>query len=221
MVGLSTRALLWRCFSQFIVFLYLFDQKTSLLVLIPSGAGVIVEAWKVKKAFRMTVSMENGIPRLTFRSASEAEEQTDGFDSEAMHYLVYLLLPICIGGSCYSLLYTSHKSWYSWIVQSAANGVYAFGFLFMLPQLFVNYKLKSVSHLPWRVFMYKAFNTFIDDLFAFIITMPTAHRMACFRDDVVFLIYLYQRYLYPVDKTRPNEYDGSVEVVSEESKKTK
>ena len=32
--------------------------------------------------------------------------------------------------------------------------------------------------------MYKAFNTFIDDLFAFIITMPTAHRVACFRDDV-------------------------------------
>ena len=40
--------------------------------------------------------------------------------------------------------------------------------------------------------MYKAFNTFINDLFAFIITMPTAHRVACFRDDVVFVIYLYQ-----------------------------
>ena len=43
---------------------------------------------------------------------------------------------------------------------------------------------------------------FSDDLFAFIITMPTAHRVACFRDDVVFLIYLYQRYLYPVDPNR-------------------
>lgn len=39
--------------------------------------------------------------------------------------------------------------------------------------------------------------------------MPTAHRLACFRDDVVFLIYLCQRYLYPVDKTRPNEYGES------------
>lgn len=38
--------------------------------------------------------------------------------------------------------------------------------------------------------MYKAFNTFIDDVFAFIITMPTAHRIACFRDDIVFVIYL-------------------------------
>jgi len=40
----------------------------------------------------------------------------------------------------------------------------------------------------------KAFNTFIDDVFAFIITMPTAHRLACFRDDIVFVIYLYQRW---------------------------
>ncbi|KAK2191461.1 hypothetical protein NP493_53g18025 [Ridgeia piscesae] len=39
--------------------------------------------------------------------------------------------------------------------ESKVNGVYAFGFLFMLPQLFVNYKLKSVAHLPWRAFMYK------------------------------------------------------------------
>lgn len=85
------------------------------------------------------------------------------------------------------------------------NGVYAFGFLFMLPQLFINYKLKSVAALPWRSFMYKAFNTFIDDIFAFIITMPTAHRLACFRDDIVFLIYLYQRWLYPVDKRRVDD----------------
>jgi hypothetical protein len=72
------------------------------------------------------------------------------------------------------------------------RGVYAFGFLFMLPQLFINYKLRGVAHLPWRAFMYKAFNTFIDDLFAF--TMTTAHRIACFRDDAVFLVYLYQRW---------------------------
>ena len=62
-----------------------------------------------------------------------------------------------------SLLYTPHKSWYSWTIQTTVNGVYAFGFLFMLPQLFLNYKLKSVAHLPWRAFMYKAFNTFIGE----------------------------------------------------------
>lgn len=59
--------------------------------------------------------------------------------------------------------------------------------------------------------MYKAFNTFIDDVFAFIIKMPTTHRIACFRDDIVFFCYLYQRYLYPVDKSRVNEFGFSAE----------
>ncbi|VDN33370.1 unnamed protein product [Cylicostephanus goldi] len=118
---------------------------------------------------------------IKFGAHSAEEQETDAFDNEAMKYLAWLMTPLCIGGAIYSLMYVPHKSWYSWVVESLANGVYAFGFLFMLPQLFVNYKLKSVAHLPWRAFMYKAFNTFIDDLFAFIIVMPTAHRVACFR----------------------------------------
>jgi len=36
--------------------------------------------------------------------------------------------------------------------------------------------------------------------------MPTVHRIACLRDDVCFLIYIYQWYLYPVDKARVNEF---------------
>lgn len=180
MEGLSTRTLIWRAFSQSIIFLYLMDEETSLLVLIPSGIAALIEMWKVTKAFSV-------------KSLSKAEQDTESYDSESMKYLSYVLYPLCIGGAIYSLLYTPHKSWYSWTISSLVNGVYAFGFLFMLPQLFVNYKLKSVAHLPWRAFMYKAFNTFIDDLFAFIITMPTAHRVACFRDDLVFLVYLYQR----------------------------
>ncbi len=107
-------------------------------------------------------------------------------------YLSYVLYPLCLGGAVYSLVYTPHKSWWSWTIQSLVNGVYAFGFLFMLPQLFVNYKLKSVAHLPWRAFMYKAFNTFIDDLFAFIITMPTAHRWELdYNSRIHFLIFTF------------------------------
>lgn len=90
-----------------------------------------------------------------------------------------------------------------------------FGFIMMTPQLFINYKLKSVAHLPWRVMSYKAFNTFIDDVFSFIITMPTMHRIACLRDDVVFAVFLYQKWIYRVDMTRTNEYGYSYEHVAE------
>ena len=44
--------------------------------------------------------------------------------------------------------------------------------------------------------------SFIDDLFAFVIKMPMMHRVSCFRDDVIFLIYLYQRRIYAVDMSR-------------------
>jgi len=202
MEGLSRKTILWRAFSQSVIFFYLMDEETSLLVLIPAGVGAIIEIWKVTKALHVTVSLSG----LKFGEDSKVEASTAELDGVAMKYLSWVLYPLCIGGAVYSLIYTPHKSWYSWTIQTTVNGVYAFGFLFMLPQLFLNYKLKSVAHLPWRAFMYKAFNTFIDDLFAFIITMPTAHRVACFRDDIVFLIYLYQRYLYPVD---PNRIDTS------------
>ena len=51
--------------------------------------------------------------------------------------------------------------------------------------------------------MYKAFNTFIDDVFAFIIKMPTTHRIACFRDDIVFFCYLYQE-SFEIEKKNDN-----------------
>lgn len=81
----------------------------------------------------------------------------------------------------------------------------------MTPQLFINYKMKSVAHLPWRMLSYKFLNTFIDDIFAFVIKMPTMYRLGCFRDDIIFLIYVYQRWAYRVDLKRVNEFGVSGE----------
>ena len=93
-------------------------------------------------------SFSKGLSRKDEKN-SEAEQTTEKFDSEAMRYLSFILIPLLIGGAIYSLLYTPHKSWKSWTIQSLVNAVYAFGFLFMLPQLFVNYRLKVLYLLNW------------------------------------------------------------------------
>ena len=81
--------------------------------------------------------------------------------------------------------------------------------------------LQSVAHMPARAMTYKFLNTFIDDLFAFTIKMPTLHRLATLRDDVIFFVYLYQSYAYRVDYSRVNEFGqgGDEEPVREEQRK--
>ena len=51
--------------------------------------------------------------------------------------------------------------------------------------------------------------------------MPLLHRLSCFRDDVVFLIYLYQRWIYSVDPSRLNEYGQATDEKIEQFEKEK
>merc|ERR1712061_704962 len=132
-----------------------------------------------------------------------------------MRYMIAVMTPLFIGYSIRSALYGKHKGWYSFMVSAAAGGVYTFGFMMMCPQLYINYKLKSVEHLPWRALTYKAMNTFVDDIAAFLIDMPMMHRLSCFRDDIIFFIYVYQRWHYRVDKTRPSIWVGEQEKMDE------
>ena len=129
-------------------------------------------------------------------------------------------VPLLLAYAGYSLVYESHKSWYSFIIATLVGSVYAYGFLMMVPSLYINYRLKSVAHMPGRAMMYKFLNTFIDDLFAFTIKMPTLHRLATLRDDVIFFVYLYQMWVYKVDYNRVNEFGQGGEEEDEDEKKT-
>ena len=144
--------------------------------------------------------------RAESSNISKKEKSID-LDKVAIYHLSIYFLPLMIGFSLRSLVYEQYTSWYSWVIGSLTGFVYGFGFILMTPQLYINYKLKSVAHLPWRVLCYRFLNTFIDDLFAFIIRMPTMHRLSCFRDDIIFVLYLYRRFQYPVDKERRDQIE--------------
>jgi len=235
LTGLSVRSLFLDMMGQTVILLYLIERDSSLLVTVPSGIGCLIALWKCRRAaglkfVRADVNSKgswwNAVPRLLGYElrATRLEIKTNkGGDGSAKDKLAALtidsdriatrtlgtfLLPLVLGYTLYSFVRQEHSGWYSWLVTSASSAVYALGFVLMTPQLFLNWKLKSVAHLPWRVLVYKSLNTFIDDLFSFVIRMPTMARISCFRDDVVFFIYLYQRWLYPVDVSRPVEGGG-------------
>ena len=128
-------------------------------------------------------------------------------DEMAYEYLSKMLMPFIVGFAIYSCHCQTHEGWYSMLLSTAVQTVYLMGFIVMTPQLFINYRMKSVSALPWRMLVYvqsnavalemclrvtlqgdllecgvrcgcryRTLNTFIDDLFAFVIKMPTMHR---------------------------------------------
>jgi hypothetical protein len=193
------------------------------MILFSQGMGILLEFWKITTVVnvRIRAAPDSIIPyRIAFEDKhvlSETEEKTKEYDAVAFKYLYMVAVPLLLAYAGYSLYYETHKSWYSFVIATLVGSVYAYGFLMMVPSLYINYRLKSVAHMPAKAMTYKFLNTFIDDLFAFTIKMPTLHRLATLRDDVIFFVYLYQSYKYKVDYTRVNEFGqgGDEEQVEE------
>ncbi|ETI23679.1 hypothetical protein G647_05482 [Cladophialophora carrionii CBS 160.54] len=218
-VGTSVRTILANVFMQAVIFLYLVDnsENTSWMILASQGFGIVLEAWKITKT--VDVRLREPGPDSSFKGLlpyvivfedkhklSETEKKTQEYDQIAFRYLYIIAVPLLLAYAVYSLIYESHKSWYSFIIETLVGSVYAYGFLMMVPSLYINYRLKSVAHMPSKALTYKFLNTFIDDLFAFTIRMPLLHRLATLRDDVIFFVWLYQKWAYKVDYTRVNEF---------------
>lgn len=212
MEGLSLRSMIVNSGFSFIILLYLADNDTSFMVLMSNGVGLAIDVWKISKA--ITLKFKDGkIEWIEVRSYKTSK--TKEYDEIATSHLLFVTMPLVAGYGIYSLFYQQHRGWYSWILNTLVGFIYMFGAIMMTPQLFINYKLQSVAHLNWRTMTYKSINTFIDDLFAFVIKMPIMHRLACLRDDLIFFIYLFQRFKYRTDYSRVNEFGQCIEPTEE------
>ena len=91
---------------------------------------------------------------------SEDEIKTKEYDALAFRYVSYVAIPCLAGYTIYSLLYETHRGWYSFIITTLTSFVYMFGFVSeptresvvpltpllqaqLIPQLIINYKLKA------------------------------------------------------------------------------
>ena len=169
-VGVSVRTILANVFMQFVIFLYLFDNSdgTSWMILFGQGMGIVLEAWKITKTvdvrIRPTPPDSKEFPwrylpyTIVFEDKhklSETEQKTKEYDEIAFRYLYWVAIPLLLAYAGYSLIYETHKSWYSFSIATLVGAIYAYGFLMMVPALYINYRLQSVAHMPGKTMMYK------------------------------------------------------------------
>lgn len=134
------------------------------MILAGQGFGILLEAWKITK----TVDVRVRRPRpgsyfawlpyhIVFEDKhklSETEQRTKEYDEIAFNWLYIIAVPLLAGYAAYSLIYETHKSWYSYVIETLVGSVYAYGFLMMVPSLYINYRLKvsnSMFCLPLQM----------------------------------------------------------------------
>ena len=203
--GVYTKYIFFNIFYMFITFIYILLQGANFLVKIELFISFVIEFWKLKKIFKISLDIKNCpyIIKLEYKKTFETEEARD-YESEAVDMMVkYMLLPIGVIYLGYRVYYYSDNiiknNWRSvviFIIEYIYFLLNVFGFILLTPQIYLNYKLKSVEHLPMRAMTYKFLNTIIDDLYAFAVKSPLLYRIFCFRDDVIFVIYIYQIFKY-------------------------
>jgi hypothetical protein len=81
----AARTILFNAGCQVIIFLYLLDSETSMVVLLSAGMGTLIEFWKVTKAMDVkVVRLDNGLPWLSIKDrGSYTQSKTDQYDAGA------------------------------------------------------------------------------------------------------------------------------------------
>ena len=212
--GISLGTVALQFLGELILFLNILEYGSDvpLLIKLQSIGSLFLGASKIWTLAKFSKKF----PFLKVRKAYRAKEVNEA-DAAGMRILYLALTPLLIGYFIYELVYGQFTGVRSYIIHCASGAVYSFGFLGMLPQLYVNYKLKTVAGMSRSALVYKVITTFIDDLYSYISELPLMYKIACLRDDVVFVVWVVQCFLYPVDPTRANEF-GLVEKIHEEDK---
>jgi len=198
--GISSSSVSMQALTNIIMFLYVKEQRQTKFVMYFIAFRFCLQLWKLRKltTFRRQASFPytSWVSRAGVESGLEEMQDIDEYERRCMRKLMLVLLPVMFAFCMYRLVHEKFRSWYSWFVLSLAVSAQIGGFVVMTPQVFMNHRLKSVEHLPWKALTYQFINTFIDDIFTWCIRMPEMQKYSAFRDDIVFVVCCVQRWMY-------------------------
>lgn len=222
--GLSFRKAILDLVFEAICLVYYIEYKASFLILMQSVMELVFYFMVVLKMSPLRFDLSRGFPFIFIdrKPLEGIDLETDRHDRFIVKKIFTYMCPILGLYLAYSLYYFDFQtSLYLFIIEKVVAFIFVFGFANMFPQVYINYRLKSVEYLPWKALVYKFFNTIIDDLFAFATKIPLLKRLAVFRDDVIFVIFLVQMYLYRNNEKRGKKEYDELKKASLEQKKVK
>ena len=88
--GLSLRSLYYNLFVSIVIFLYLFDNDTSMMILASTGINILISAWKIVKTSNMT--FKSTFPFFETHYQDVYTETTEQYDQIAIRYMSYFLM---------------------------------------------------------------------------------------------------------------------------------
>lgn len=197
--GVYTKYILFSLFRILVTFIYVTLEDAHFLVKFELFVALLIETWKLRKIFYVTFSLKFPFIEMGYK-IKFASEESQSHETEAISLMTkWLFMPIAVLYLSYRIYYykqTVFSSYFKFFIQYLFFLFNLFGFVLMTPQIYLNYKLKTVEHMPVKALTYKFLNTIIDDLYAFAIKTTTLYRISCFKDDVIFVIFIFQMFIY-------------------------
>ena len=225
--GVYTKHLFFHIFQMFVAIVYVMIEGSHFIVKIELAIGLAIELWKLKKIF--TIKFKWSFPFISIAYKIDFKEiKSKEYETEAVNLMLkYIFAPIAVFYLGYRVYYYKQRlsgSIFKFVVEYIFFLMNLFGFILLTPQVYLNYKLKSVQHMPFKALTFKFLNTIIDDLYAFAVKTPTLYRIFCFKDDVIFVIFIYQIIKYRNNKRvheEPEEEltEGIKNIINSEEKK--
>ena len=104
----------------------------------------------------------------------------------------FYAVPLLAAATLYAFIYDEQsRTLNDWFAFVLTDLFYYIGFVAMVNQVLINYRLKSVARLPTKLLVYKIIATFADDAYAWLLEMPPKFWLMTLRDDVVFVVFLF------------------------------
>jgi hypothetical protein len=183
---------------------------------------VISTVYRILKVYYR--GRQANFPFVKFESPISYQGNTNTIEKKVMKFLMMLMAPCFSIYFLYKAYYLQPESsmafeLYQLLISSAMNFVAATEFVRLTPQLYLNYKLKSVPAIPWRTLSYKFVDAIIDDIANYAMGSPTMILIMHLNDDFAFLVLIFQRWLYREDSNRGEGEDPTVKIEDEKKDK--